>query len=165
MTKTSDTLLDRRWILCIALIVSLTGVVLYCLSFRSELIGKSLNEATLKFLFETVKVMLPIVTGYLVLVVGAISNIWKTRLVDFDKFDSRRIKESMVLGIFSLGMWSGVMAFCIHATRTYKGLYVWGAMLCAQAGHVLFFLSIVIALRFFYLLIFAKKPNVTTRPN
>jgi len=150
--------LDRLSTLAAVVSLALASVVLYDLTYWSETVGREPSAKALEFVFDTVSVMTPVITGYLMLLVGAVGQIWLRRALRFKNPQLAKLSQALVLGIVSMGIYSGAMAFCIQAARTQQGFYLWGGMLSAQAGHVLFFLSVATALRFAYL-IFLEDPK------
>lgn len=113
-------------------------------------------EKALEILFEATKIMIPVVTGFIVLFTGAVGKMWQIQKSD----ESLTIKWLWVgvtlgLAICSLGFWSGVMPYCILASMgepqdnliifksvEQQRLFLLGRY-CARIGHILFFLSVI----------------------
>jgi hypothetical protein len=68
---------------------------------------------TVELIFRAVNVMLPVVTGYLVLFVGAIGKLWQLSEEYNLIIRWNMANFTIITGIFSLGCFAGAMAFGI----------------------------------------------------
>lgn len=118
------------------------------------------NSGTLaaaELLFDAMKVMVPVVTGFATFFVGGAAKVWS----NCSQGTRRWAAVTVVLALLSLGMWSGVMPFVIMTVRgipdpllTHLGFETIedtfsAARLCARVGHLSFFASVVAAVVFF----------------
>jgi hypothetical protein len=113
----------------------------------------------IKLLLDVSKVMIPVITGYIALLVGGVGSLWRQNLrkENIVIIPWRWINLAFLLAIVSLGVWSGTLSFCIRASlQTPEKLFLilgpyspatnfYLGRLCSGVGHVLFFLSILSA--------------------
>lgn len=66
-----------------------------------------------ELIFRAVNVMLTVVTGYLVLFVGAMGRLWELSEEHRLTIDWNLASLTIITGVFSLGCWAGAMAFGI----------------------------------------------------
>ena len=65
---------------------------------------------TVELIFQVVSIMVPVVTGYLVLFVGAIGRLWELSSERQLRLAWRFISFTVVAGVLSLACWAGAMA-------------------------------------------------------
>lgn len=117
------------------------------------------QKLAIKLLFESAKTFIPVVTGYLVLFSGALGYLWRDEREHLNNSFVKHAAATLIIGIISLGIWSGTIPFCIRAMKYSKfRLFEYGQY-CAQAGHILFFISIICGVFFFWRLF--KKHNMS----
>ncbi len=104
-------------------------------------------------LFDAGKLMIPVVTGFIVLFGGSLGQLWIKGKTQFSLFQRSLIVLTMFLGLSSLGVWTGAMAYCLRATEKQSLELFKNGQLCGQIGHITFFVSVCLALSF-YLTIF-----------
>jgi len=117
----------------------------------------------ISYLFEATKVMVPVITGFLVLFGGSIARVWeRSPLREWDPLQRRSAMFAVLLGLVSLGLWTGTMAFCIRASAgtNASDLQVFGPFdpalnlrlgrYCAAVGHLSFFAAVVAACGFYW---------------
>lgn len=106
-------------------------------------------EAT-KLLFEAAKTFIPVVTAYLVLFAGSLGYFWRDERGALNGSAKLLAKLTVLLGVLSLGFWSGVVPCCIR-TLEFQNIHYfdWG-QICAQVAHSLFFISVLTGLLFFW---------------
>jgi hypothetical protein len=113
----------------------------------------------IKLLYESAKTFIPVVTGYLVLFSGSIGYLWKDERHALTQPLTKNAGATIILGIASLGVWSGVIPFCI---RTFKygefNLFAFGQY-CAQIGHILFFISVISGVLFYWRVFISQNKN------
>jgi hypothetical protein len=108
----------------------------------------STQDATaVNMLFEAAKLMIPVVTGFLVLSGGILGQLWENH--------SPMLKEHrflaatpIILGVLSLGVWSGTVPYCITAVQLGSQRRLNLGQRCARAAHVLFFFAVAAAMYF-----------------
>ncbi|NEP16130.1 MAG: hypothetical protein F6J97_04410 [Leptolyngbya sp. SIO4C1] len=114
---------------------------------------------TVDLIFQAVSVMVPVVTGYLLLFVGAMGKLWELSMQKRLKVAWRLAGYTLLAGVLSLGCWAGAMAGGIMFS-TGRSLRPWWLLrqlvtpekaleLSAQylsAGYTLFILSIVLGI-------------------
>ena len=104
----------------------------------------------IKLLYEAAKTFIPVVTGFLVLFSGALGYLWRDEREILKKSMVRHAGFCILLAINSLGFWSGTIPFCIRSLQhTDFERFKYGQY-CAQAGHVLFFFSVICGVTFFW---------------
>jgi hypothetical protein len=89
-----------------------------------------------KLLFDATKTIIPVITGFLVVFSGTLGSSWVGVSVAREHLVT--IAAVALLGLGSLGCWTGVMPFCIMAVdRQNVRLFRLGQF-CARFGHVKF---------------------------
>lgn len=102
----------------------------------------AVQQETVKLLFETTRLMIPVVTGFLAVYLGALGAFWKAGHTPILLARRWLITSPVVLGVTSLGIWSGALPFSIRAMYHQDVTLFKYGQYCAQAGHVLFFLAV-----------------------
>jgi hypothetical protein len=106
-------------------------------------------------LIDSCKVLIPVITGYIVIVVGSLGQLEKKRLIS-RRTVRRRLIGSFFMAIVALGLWSGVLALMVDCSFPFSRLsqaldsipserlnveWITG-LVCAQAGLISFFFSV-----------------------
>ena len=116
---------------------------------------------SINYLFESCKIMIPVVTGFIVLFGGSIGRLWESG----KDVEWRWAGWTLILSIISLGLWSGTMPFSIVASlgSPQKLFFAFGpynsatiflfGRWCARIGHTTFFLSVISSCMFYWKII------------
>jgi hypothetical protein len=99
-------------------------------------------------LFEAAQIMIPVITGYLVIVVGSIGKVWEKRK-ELSDIRWRYLIHSTLLGLGALGFWIGVLPACIMATDTADEFFFRLGQWVARLGTIQLFLAFVCFALFF----------------
>lgn len=83
------------------------------IGFFTEEMSTTPTTPTIELVFQAVNVMVPVVTGYLILFVGAIGRLWELSSERSLRLNWRFAGFTVITGILSLGCWAGAMAFGI----------------------------------------------------
>ena len=114
-----------------------------------------------KMLFDATKTMIPVVTGFIVFVVGTLPKLWKSSRALLQS-DRRALLATVVLGVGSLVAWAFAMPCCIISTfpdgeRKFLCIssqtslwWVQKGQGCARVAHMLFLCSVCSALYLYY---------------
>lgn len=119
-----------------------------------EYITFSLKQ--IELLFETIKILIPVSTGFIVLVVSGLKLLIDKK-VSITKIEKKLFLLILVGTVIAIGLWSGSLAFLIDCANTFGRMennfnlnisqlnweYKMG-QLCAQIAHLSFFISIII---------------------
>ncbi len=86
-----------------------------------------LQIEAIKLLYEAAKTFIPVVTGYLILFSGSISYLWKDERHVLTDSLIRIAGATIILGVASLGVWSGVVPYCIRTfkKRRFSVIFLW----------------------------------------
>ena len=100
---------------------------------------------TINLIFEAVGIMVPVITGYLVVFVGGVGTLWEVSTKRFVKINWRLVCVTLLLGLLSLGTFAGAMHFGLAATlhpnaADEKLLY---ARWCLAIGYDIFVSSLI----------------------
>ena len=109
--------------------------------------------SAIDLLFRTSQVMVPVITGFIVLVSAIVGKLWESSsgLVEY-----RVIGAGVVLSVIALFCWLGVMPFCYKAALGYEqgvwgfgtynsaALFEWGRRF-ARLGQITFGLAVIAA--------------------
>jgi hypothetical protein len=68
------------------------------------------TKPTVELVFQAVSVMVPVVTGYLILFVGAMGRLWELSSERRLRLAWRFAGFTVIAGLLSLGCWAGAMA-------------------------------------------------------
>lgn len=102
-------------------------------------------------LFRSSQVMVPVITGFIVLVSAIVGKIWES---SDEPIEYRLVGVGIALGIISLFLWLGVMPFCYKAALGYDqdvwgygsfdsaAFFLFGRRL-ARAGQITFGIAVV----------------------
>ncbi|MBE9067188.1 hypothetical protein IQ260_11025 [Leptolyngbya cf. ectocarpi LEGE 11479] len=71
---------------------------------------------TIDLIFEAVGIMVPVITGYLVVFVGGVGTLWEISTKRLVKINWRLVGVTLLLGLLSLGTFAGAMHFGLSAT-------------------------------------------------
>lgn len=108
-------------------------------------------------LLEATKVLIPVNTGYVLIVIAGLRHLQKRKL--FATSSARRILiSSFLLAIVSIGFWSGVLAFMVDCSQPFElakaatltintsqlNLEWRLGLICAQLALISFFASIAL---------------------
>ena len=120
------------------------------------------NEAeVVRLLYDTAKTFIPVVVGYVFAFCGAMGFLWKESKGLAQGGVLRLAQLTILLGVCSVGIWSGTIPFCIRIYAFNDYSLVNNAQLCAQIGHILFFTSV--ASGALTAILFLKKHNKSTQ--
>ncbi len=98
-------------------------------------------------MFQATNVMMPIITGYLVLFVGAIGTLWDMSNNRPVRIDWRLVGTTLFIGILALGFFASTMHFGIsyalpnHSKDPDSLLKMAG--LCIALGYTMFIIALV----------------------
>ncbi len=107
-------------------------------------------EKAARLLFDAAEIMVPVITGYLILVVGSVGKIWEKRN-ELPRIRWKLLIHSLLLGIGSLGFWIGVLPSCIMATYKHSEGYFNLGQWVARLGTLQLFSAFVCYGCFFFL--------------
>ncbi len=108
------------------------------------------QQLAIDLLYEAAKTFMPVVTGYLVLFSGALGYLWRDEREHLDTSFTKHAAVTLIIGILSFGAWSGTIPFCIRTVERSKfSVFKYGKY-CASIGHILFFVSVVLGILFFW---------------
>ncbi len=111
----------------------------------------------IKFLFEATKVMIPVITGFIVFFGGSITRLWDPQRTDRSALIHwSSARAAVILAVLALGLWTGVMAFSIRASLGSStemhlippfdaSLNFRLGRYCAAAGNISFFAAVAFA--------------------
>ena len=116
------------------------------------------HKIAIDLLYESARTFIPVVTGYLVIFSGALGYLWRDRREYLNNSLVKHAAATIITGIISLGVWSGTIPFCIRAIKYSDFNRFEYGQYCAQIGHLLFFLSVICGVYFFWRL-FRKHNN------
>jgi hypothetical protein len=117
------------------------------------------QEDSVKLLFDTARVMIPVLTGFLALYVGGLGTIWKNSGQVTSQPTLLFAAIPLLLGVVALGFWSGTLLFCTQATASVDFQKFHFGQICARVGHILFFLAVASAVIFFWFELKLKTPH------
>ena len=106
---------------------------------------QSLTEAQLEvvhLLYDSAKVFIPVVIGYLFAFCGAVGYLWKEHRNLLQGGLFRPVQLTVIIAVCSIGIWSGTIPFCIRVVAFSDFSLINYAQRCAQIGHILFFISV-----------------------
>lgn len=104
--------------------------------------ASSPHSHTVDLVFQAVSIMIPVVTSYLVLFVGAIGALWDMSSRRPVKFNWRMASGTIGTGTFALGLFAGAMHFGIVYSA--KQQFLWDARVCLFLGYSVFVLSLIL---------------------
>lgn len=105
------------------------------------------ETAAVNMLFEAAKLMIPVVTGFLVLFGGILGQLWEKQSTMLQ--EHRLLAATPVIfGVLSLGVWSGTAPYCNTAMQVGSRRRLMLGQLCARSAHVLFFFAVAAAMYF-----------------
>ncbi len=84
----------------------------------------SQNIETTKLLFDAVKVMIPVLTGFLTVYAAGIGKLWEKRSTAIERFDLKWLLIISVLVLLSFGCWALTMAAAIVSASGQDGLMI-----------------------------------------
>lgn len=119
------------------------------------------QKEAVRLLFESAKVMIPVITGFLAVYVGGLGALWKR-----DDHITTRITLlfaaiPIFLGVIALGLWSGTLPYCIQTFEFQDFQRFQGGRVWARFGHISFFIAVAAAVVFFWSTLRDRKRHQT----
>jgi hypothetical protein len=106
-------------------------------------------EEASQLLFEAAKVMIPVTTGFLILLAGSFGKIWDMKK-DLPGMNAHLLLHTTLLGVGSLAFWVGVIPFCILSKeRGSQTLFKCGQGV-ARVGTIILFAAFICGAWFFW---------------
>ena len=136
---------------------------------------------TVKLIFDAVKVMIPVLTGFLVVFVGAVGKLWDMSRKPPGSEDIRISWVTaglvVVVGVWGLGFWAGAMEFGIKyvvgGPQSFWLVFqdiptpklLWLARQFNKWGYRLFIVSVSLAGVFCYMIVRPRHRDTATAKN
>ncbi len=109
------------------------------------------DPRVVQYLYDSAELFIPIIVGYAFAYCGAIGFLWKEQGEHFDAIFFTLSSISVLLLIGALGLWCGVIAFCIWYVDTNLDIWLIRGRWSGRFGLILFFASVFLGALALYL--------------